>query len=97
MGPYVLSERGADGAVEPLLYDCFGVVNHYGSMAFGHYTASTNHFVARGYVDAVGEHWHHYDDSSVRRMDPSEVVDRSAYLLFYRRRVQARGDPVAKI
>ena len=24
---------------EPLIYDLFGVVNHYGSLNFGHYTA----------------------------------------------------------
>jgi hypothetical protein len=45
---------GGAGTLPPLLYDCFGVVNHFGSMAFGHYTAFSNHAVARGAVDASG-------------------------------------------
>ena len=36
MGKY-MSGHKAEG--EPLLYDCYAVSNHYGSMGFGHYTA----------------------------------------------------------
>ena len=36
LSPYVLSyEQGG----EPIIYDLFGVSNHYGSLGFGHYTA----------------------------------------------------------
>ncbi len=76
----------AEDEPSPLLYDCFGVVNHYGSMAFGHYTAFTNHAVARGVADPDGAYWHLYDDSAVRSVAASEVVSGSAYVLFYRRR-----------
>jgi ubiquitin C-terminal hydrolase len=60
-----------------LVYDCFGVVNHYGSHYFGHYTA---------YVQNNGN-WYTYDDSSVHRIDdPKSIVTEAAYVLFYRRR-----------
>ncbi len=81
----VLCRRAAESG-EPLLYDLYGVVNHFGSMGFGHYTAFTNHAVARGFVDVDGRYWHQYDDSSVSSIPPSEVLSRSAYVLFYRRR-----------
>lgn len=86
------SSSGTGPSLQPLLYDCFGVVNHFGSMAFGHYTAFTNHAVARGQVDEAGQFWHLYDDASVSSATPADVVDRSAYVLFYRRR---RADGVA--
>jgi hypothetical protein len=42
-------------AQEPYIYDCFAIVNHYGSIGGGHYTAYANHDVAlRGADDATG-------------------------------------------
>lgn len=67
----------SDGKEE--IYDLFAVDNHYGSLGGGHYTAA-----AKSFVD--GE-WYDYNDSSVSKIkDPTRVIDRAAYLLFYRRR-----------
>jgi ubiquitin C-terminal hydrolase len=72
------------------VYDCFAVVNHFGSVHFGHYTAFTNPAVARG-VAAVGADgvlgsWHELDDSSVRSATSADVVSEAAYVLLYVRR-----------
>ena len=53
-------------------YELIGVVNHFGSLSFGHYTAT---------VKREGS-WYECDDSSVRRRD---VDGSNAYLLFYER------------
>jgi ubiquitin carboxyl-terminal hydrolase 8 len=59
----------------PYRYDLYGVTNHYGNLSSGHYTA----FVAsRG-------GWMYCDDSSVKPVDPKQVVGQKAYVLFYKR------------
>lgn len=52
-------------------YELIGVVNHFGSMTFGHYTA---------YVKK--DEWMKYDDENVKRCN---VNGDSSYLVFYRR------------
>eukprot|EP00934_Nitzschia_sp_Nitz4_P007461 Nitzschia sp. Nitz4//scaffold244_size29068//12369//15815//NITZ4_008065-RA/size29068-snap-gene-0.6-mRNA-1//-1//CDS//3329543859//7451//frame0 len=64
------------------VYDCFAVINHYGRMGFGHYTACCRQWDETG----ISPHWYLFDDSTVQRIDASEVVGASAYVLFYRRR-----------
>ena len=59
-----------------LVYDCYAVINHYGSMHFGHYTA---------YVKK-DDGWYCADDSSFDRVDANKVVSEAAYVLFYRLR-----------
>ena len=77
MSPYVLSEELK--SEHSLLYDLYAVSNHYGSLAFGHYTA-----YAQNYQTGV---WYDYNDSSVSRVDnPSEVISGGAYVLYYIRR-----------
>ncbi|KAF8902399.1 hypothetical protein CPB84DRAFT_1746670 [Gymnopilus junonius] len=59
----------------PYRYDLYGVTNHYGNLSSGHYTA----FIAsRG-------GWMYCDDSSVKPVDPKQVVSQKAYVLFYKR------------
>lgn len=73
----------------PAVYDLFGVVNHYGRMGFGHYTA-----FARKWDEAdLSNDWALFDDSSVRSVGDGRgangvdgVVSPAAYVLFYRRR-----------
>ena len=60
------------------VYDLFGVVCHSGSLYGGHYTAF-------GYNQAMGR-WLDYNDSYVSKASEKDVVDASAYILFYRRR-----------
>ena len=57
-------------------YDLFAVVNHFGSMQGGHYTAV---------VKAKGN-WFEYNDSSVTKVSESKVRSASAYILFYKRK-----------
>lgn len=55
------------------VYELVGVVNHFGSLSFGHYTATVKR----------EEQWMECDDSSVRRR---EADGSNAYLLFYRKK-----------
>jgi ubiquitin C-terminal hydrolase len=69
----------------PAVYDCFAVVNHFGRMGFGHYTA-----YARSWDEtAMSNEWALFDDSSVRSAGDGTgcVVSPAAYVLLYRRRV----------
>jgi ubiquitin carboxyl-terminal hydrolase 4/11 len=66
----------------PAQYDLFAVVNHYGRMGFGHYTAFARQWDEAGMSDL----WLLFDDSSVREATASEVKSQAAYMLFYRRR-----------
>ena len=63
---------------ENLIYDLFAISNHYGGMGGGHYTAfAKNHF-----EDA----WYDFNDSTVSKQDPNELVTEAAYVLFYKKR-----------
>ncbi|KYO35554.1 ubiquitin carboxyl-terminal hydrolase 19 isoform A [Alligator mississippiensis] len=67
------------------MYDLYAVINHYGGMIGGHYTA-----YARLPSDKNSQRsdmgWRLFDDSTVTMVDESQVVTRYAYVLFYRRR-----------
>lgn len=75
----------------PAIYDLFGVVNHYGRLGFGHYTA----FARRWDENGIDKDWALFDDSSVRSVGEQgphtsghdAIVGPAAYVLFYRRRV----------
>ncbi|KAL5259053.1 hypothetical protein ACHWQZ_G009506 [Mnemiopsis leidyi] len=56
-------------------YDLRGVVNHYGGLGGGHYTA---------YCHSVADDkWHVYDDSHVASCTAEKCNSPSAYVLFY--------------
>jgi hypothetical protein len=57
MSPYVLSHKNAQGEDSKLEYDLVAVSNHYGSLAFGHYTAYAK--------NCETGNWYDYNDSSV--------------------------------
>ena len=61
-----------------LIYDLYGVVNHSGSVGFGHYTASCKNF-------KTGQ-WFEFNDSIVSVIEESDIVSDYAYVLFYERR-----------
>ncbi|KAI9252990.1 hypothetical protein BDA99DRAFT_520573 [Phascolomyces articulosus] len=61
-----------------LIYDLYGVDNHFGGMGGGHYTA-----YAQNWED---KKWYNYDDSHVSETEPGAVKTSAAYLLFYKRR-----------
>ena len=58
-------------------YKLCGVVNHYGSQHFGHYTATVE------YEDGK---WADFNDSSVSDEEIKNVVGEGAYVLFYKRK-----------
>jgi ubiquitin carboxyl-terminal hydrolase 4/11/15 len=68
---------------ESLLYDLYAVINHYGTLGGGHYTA----IVKRVGVDN-NMRWYHFDDTCISPItDPQhEIVTSAAYILFYKRR-----------
>ena len=65
---------------KPMLYDLYGVVNHYGSMNFGHYTAYCKQ------MEHDEGKWYCFDDSSVEPIEENKVVTDAAYVLFYKRK-----------
>ncbi|XP_057682432.1 ubiquitin carboxyl-terminal hydrolase 19 isoform X2 [Corythoichthys intestinalis] len=74
-----------DEMQHPPIYDLYAVINHYGGMIGGHYTA-----YARLPSDKNSQRsdvgWRLFDDSTVTTVEESQVVTRYAYVLFYRRR-----------
>lgn len=78
--------EGTAKSVDPAVYDCFAVVNHFGSLSFGHYTAFANHAVARDGAATSPGQWFNFDDDSVSPTPTHNVVSGAAYILFYRRR-----------
>ena len=52
MRPYVLNPEQKQ---TELIYDCFGISNHFGSVGFGHYTAFCK--------NPVNGNWYDFDDS----------------------------------
>jgi len=78
MTPYCLNPDIACEGQKPV-YDLVGVVNHMGSMSFGHYTARVRH----------PEHpnvWRTADDSNVSDCKKDRVCTEHVYLLFYKLR-----------
>jgi len=61
---------------QSLKYRLYGVVNHYGSQNFGHYTA---------FAKINSDEWNEFNDSTVYAIDSSKVVSNGAYILFYER------------
>merc|ERR1712194_49316 len=66
-----------DGRSEKL-YDLYGVVHHQGALSGGHYVASLK-------SDIDGQ-WRLFNDAQVYEIHSRDVVDSSAYILFYIRR-----------
>lgn len=66
-----------DSTIETdLNYELFGVVNHYGSQNFGHYTSIVK--TERG--------WINFNDERCSEADMEDVINKNAYMLFYMRK-----------
>ena len=63
---------------QPLIYDLVAVSYHIGNLSSGHYFAACKNVMA--------DKWIKFDDANVQEIDSSEIVNRDAYVLFYRRR-----------
>ena len=64
--------------VKPVIYDLYGVSNHFGNLNGGHYTAYVK--------NCVDKKWYAMNDSVVEELSESHIVTNAAYLLFYRLR-----------
>ncbi|XP_020111526.1 ubiquitin carboxyl-terminal hydrolase 5 isoform X2 [Ananas comosus] len=59
------------------IYQLYALINHYGSMASGHYTS---------HIKLLDENrWYNFDDSHISPINEDEVKSAAAYVLFYRR------------
>jgi hypothetical protein len=67
-----------------LHYDLYGVINHFGSLSYGHYTSTVK--------NAAENRWYQYDDSHRTPISEDQIHKESAYILFYiRRDAQSKG------
>jgi Ubiquitin carboxyl-terminal hydrolase len=66
-----------DGRSE-MLYDLYGVVHHQGALSGGHYVASLK--------SEIDGQWRLFNDAQIYEIHARDVVDASAYILFYIRR-----------
>ncbi len=60
------------------IYDLYGVVHHQGAMQGGHYVASLK--------SEIDGKWRLFNDAQIYDLLSRDVVDPSAYILFYMRR-----------
>lgn len=61
-----------------MIYDLYGVVNHYGTMGGGHYTAYCQNF--------LNKKWYEFNDSRVSEIGRNDIVSGDSYVLFFRRK-----------
>jgi ubiquitin carboxyl-terminal hydrolase 4/11/15 len=71
------SSQGEDDSPESL-YDLYAVVHHHGALSTGHYVASLK--------SEVDGKWRLFNDAQIYDVSSGDVVDSSAYILFYVRR-----------
>ncbi|KAI9216974.1 hypothetical protein BC828DRAFT_392307 [Blastocladiella britannica] len=94
------SSSSSDSGIarEPVHYELYGVVEHQGSMSFGHYTAYVRvhqpplRTEDRGSpaavpkaADAARAEWFYLNDTKVTRVSESQVAAASPYILVYQR------------
>jgi len=71
------SSRFNDNGRGEMLYDLYGVVHHQGALSGGHYVAS---------LKSDDGQWRLFNDAQIYEIHSRDVVDSSAYILFYIRR-----------
>lgn len=77
------SSTAAGGVNGPdSLYDLYGVIHHQGALSGGHYVASIK-------SETDGQ-WRLFNDAQIYEIHARDVVDSSAYILFYLRRDVAK-------
>lgn len=81
-GPTASDEFKDDGRSE-MLYDLYGVIHHQGALSGGHYVASLK--------SEIDGQWRLFNDAQIYEIHARDVVDPSAYILFYIRRDVAKA------
>ena len=61
---------------ETFIYDLFGICNHSGGCAGGHYTS---------YIKNANNKWYEFNDTTVREINKDKVVSEKSYAFFYRK------------
>ena len=61
---------------ETFIYDLFGICNHSGGCAGGHYTS---------YIKNANNKWYEFNDTTVREISVDKVVSEKSYAFFYRK------------
>lgn len=91
LSPWLVDQKALPEELQSATFDCYGVSNHSGFLAGGHYTA----FVR----SLENGKWYEMDDSDVSEVrDHGKISSKRAYLTFWRRRKpgeKAPEDPVA--
>ncbi len=60
------------------VYDLYSVIYHKGTVESGHYfTCAKNN-----------DKWYCFDDANVFKVNESEIINKNAYILFYKRRIK---------
>ena len=72
------SRINEDDGRKEMLYDLYGVVHHQGALSGGHYVASLK--------SEIDGQWRLFNDAQIYEIHSRDVVDSSAYILFYIRR-----------
>lgn len=70
----VLPQSAYGSPTSKCTYNLYAVVNHYGHLDGGHYTA---------FCKLENHRWYSFDDSNVSEMRDTEVCSQAAYILFY--------------
>ena len=76
-------EQLKDSGRSENLYDLYGVVHHQGALSGGHYVASLK--------SELDGQWRLFNDAQIYDIHSRDVVDASAYILFYIRRDVAKA------
>ena len=78
--PLILDMSPYSGGTQPHEYELFGVVNHHGGLASGHYTA-----LCRDTTETKS--WVSHDDQwTSEKIEESKISKKEAYILFYKRK-----------
>lgn len=72
------SKMNSDNGRGEMLYDLYAVVHHQGALSGGHYVASLK--------SEIDGQWRLFNDAQIYEIHNRDVVDPSAYILFYIRR-----------
>uniref|UniRef100_A0A803MRX8 Ubiquitin carboxyl-terminal hydrolase n=1 Tax=Chenopodium quinoa TaxID=63459 RepID=A0A803MRX8_CHEQI len=90
---YIANKNNSD----PQLYELYALINHYGSMGSGHYTAHIKVNLSSFYNIMLlldENRWYSFDDNHISAIGEDEVKTNAAYVLFYRRKKEDASENI---